>query len=624
MPTYLLDGLSPAQAEAVTTDAAPLAVVAGPGSGKTRVLTRRVAWRVTGGHADAAHVLVLTFSRRAANELFGRLARLGLAVGAREAGVVAGTFHAIAYAELTRHRAERGQAALSVAGRPARLIRPELAKVIGRDLGPAGAMAVAAELSWARAHGGGPGSYERLAREADRRPSVAPSAIAATWGAYEVAKQRRRVLDLDDMLERCTRLLETDEEASRAARWRHRHFFVDEYQDLNPAHRRLLRAWVGDRADLCLVGDPDQAVYGFNGASPDLFDRVADDWPGVRSLRLSDNFRSTPEVVALANAVRPGPSLSTVEEYEGATGGADRTEGSERWQAATISRQATTISRQPSGPLPLLSIHADDQAEARAVAVAIASRRVPGRSWGGMAVLARTNARLRLVASALDRVDIPWRLRDARPLAERPCVEGWLSLLPPTAAASELAEIILDEPDHLDAHAMDAALREFLDVAPAASVSAFARWLDATGVTAPDPPGAGIDLVTFHRAKGLEWRAVWVIGVEEGLVPLGRRSDEASLAEEQRLLYVALTRAADDLAVSWAARRINARDELVPCRPSRWVEHLSGAWTTMAATPSREEQCARLSELRRRLVHPAPPVLEDGHGPLAAPGQRTG
>jgi len=603
----VLEGLSPAQAEAVVTDAAPLAIAAGPGSGKTRVLTRRVARRARDGAVDPAHVLVLTFSRRAASELFGRLRLLGLPTGAGQGGVVAGTFHAVAWAELSRHRADRGLAAPAVVARPARLLGPALASALGREPTSRELSALTTELTRARARGARPEDDPGPGPRAGRPGRLPAEAVAAASLAYERAKRDRGVLDLDDLLEACTRMLETDAEAAGIARWRHRHVFVDEYQDLNPAHRRLLRAWVGDRPDVCVVGDPDQAVYGFNGAEPDLFDRVADDWPGVRVLHLRENFRSSPEVVALADAVRPNPPTAV-----SGPGPGDR---------PSPAPPGPGVSCRPTGSLPLLACYDDDVAEAEAIAGAIARRRAPGRSSAGMAVLARTNARLRLVAAALDRSGIPWRLRDPRPLADREAVRSWLSVLPGAAPAGDLADVLTAADDDPDRSALDRALREYASAAPGGTVRGFVAWLDATGVTAEEASGPGVDLATFHRAKGLEWPSVWVAGVEEGLVPL-TAADPAGLAEEQRLLYVAVTRAEDELAITWAARRRAADGRVVACRPSRWVADLESVRRILASEPRSDDQRARLVALRRVLAPAAGPAPGPAGPPDAAAERR--
>ena len=581
----LLAGLSEEQAAVVTTQAAPLAIIAGPGSGKTRVLTRRIAWQIRQDRAEGSHVLALTFSRRAASELTTRLRRLGLPAGARDAGVTAGTFHAVAWAELSRHRVERGQPPVSVLGRPTRLLAPALTAALGRAPSAAELSAAAREMAWARLQQLTPQGYAAIGQRRWRN-GLTPEAISTAWAGYDRAKRDRRVLDLDDLLETCAGLLATDPEAAAAARWRHRHLFVDEYQDLNPAHHRLLRAWVGGRPDVCIVGDPDQAVYGFNGASPDLFATVRQDWPGVQIAHLTANFRSTPEVVALAEAVRP-PRVGAL---------------------------PCTSVRTP-GPLPEVRSYRDDRAEAKGVADAILARKAPGRALGGTAVLARTNARLRLVAAALEQAGIPWRLRDLRPLADRPPIQAWLRQLPAHAPVGDLRELVAgiidDRPaDSADGRATDraallSALNEFSYGAPAATVAGFANWLDATGVTAEEAPGAGVDLATFHRAKGLEWPAIWVVGVEEGLVPLAG-SGGAALEEEQRLLYVALTRGEEEITISWARQRAGRDAAVVDSQPSRWIAELDGTVASLGEIPQPAEQLARLSDLRQELATPGP------------------
>jgi DNA helicase-2/ATP-dependent DNA helicase PcrA len=233
--------------------------------------------------------------------------------------------------------------------------------------------------------------------------------------------------------------------------------------------------------------------------------------------------------------------------------------------------------------LPVVRGFADEEEEAEAVAAVIAGRRRPGRASSGTAVLARTNARLRTVASALGRVGVPWRLRDPRPLTDRPGVRRLLAVLPPDAPVGDLVAVLSDAPAEPDRDALLAALAEQPEPA-ARTVAAFAAWLDASGARAVDAVEAGVELVTFHQAKGLEWPAVWVIGVEEGLVPV----PSGDLEEEERLLYVALTRAEDELSVSWTAA----------AGPSRWIAAVAGAAAELASSPNGPEQRARLAGLR--------------------------
>jgi len=262
MDEVLLDGLTDAQRAAVTCDGAPLCILAGAGSGKTRVLTTRIAWRVATGSADARHVLALTFTRKAAGELRRRLGGLGV-----RDGVAAGTFHAIAYAQLRRRWADQGVQAPTLLERKAGL----LARLAGpRSTGDAAVQPadLAAEIEWAKARLIAPAQYEAAALGAGRTPPIPTPSMATLYERYEQEKRSRGLVDFDDLLVRCVEAMHADAEMAAAVRWQHRHLFVDEFQDVNPAQAALLAAWRGSSSDLCVVGDPNQAIYAWNGAEP--------------------------------------------------------------------------------------------------------------------------------------------------------------------------------------------------------------------------------------------------------------------------------------------------------------------------------------------------------------------
>ncbi len=551
-------GLSEAQAEAVRDRSTPLAVIAGPGAGKTRVLTRRIAWRCRSGDAAPGHTLALTFSRRAAGELRSRLFGLGMPADPRDGGVVAGTFHAVAWAQVSRCRADAGRRPPGLLAQPGRLAQAVLGDTLGRTASLAEGRALLDEIAWARRGGATPETYEDLAVAAGRWPPWALEVVGAAWAGFVRAKRHRDVVDLDDLLHTAAEMVEDDPGLAAAVRWRHRHLYVDEYQDLNPAHLRLLRAWVGDRSDVCLVGDPDQAVYGFNGACPDLFSRLVEDWPGVTVLRLAEDFRSSPELVRFTASVP----------------GVDR----------------HRVSQCPPGPLPRLTAADGEREEAVRIAASVWERHTGGVGWGRMAVLARTNARLRVIASVLGEVGVPCHFRDPRPLSERPAVREWLEQVP---AVTPIGDARVS-PDDADLGALAGALDEYRAQVPGGTVGGFGAWLDASGPTDDQASGPAVDLVTFHRAKGLEWDAVWVAGLEEGTVPLASAAGaRGGLEEECRLLYVALTRASDELTVSWAGE------------PSRWVAALEAAAATLGAQPLRDEQVRRFAVLRGSLDAPS-------------------
>jgi DNA helicase-2/ATP-dependent DNA helicase PcrA len=572
-PARLLEGLTTAQAEAVATEAAPLRVLAGPGSGKTRVLTRRIAHRIATGSADADHVLALTFTRKAAGELRTRLGRLGV-----RGTVVAGTFHAVAYATLRRDEADAGRAAPALLTRKAGLLGRLLDK---RGLGGAVRPGeVAAEVEWAKARLVGPEAYVEAAAAAGRRPPIDVGEVGGLYRAYEDEKRRRGQVDFDDLLLRCARRLETDPEAAARQRWRFRHLFVDEFQDVNPLQARLLAAWRGDRPDLCVVGDPDQAIYAWNGADAGLLLDFPRHFPEGRTVVLAENFRSTPQVVAVAGAVL----------------------------GARAAGAGPLRPVREGGAVPTVRRFADDAAEARGIARALERRHREGLSWSSMAVLVRTHAQSVVLEEALAAAGVPHRVRSGPPFLRQPAVVAALEDL--AKRRGRLAPLLVDlEDEAADAGEAGALLaelvrlgREYEALDPAAGTDGFLDWL-AAALRADDGPAAAgvVEVATFHAAKGLEWPVVFVAGLERGLVPIGHARPGPATDEEQRLLYVALTRAEEELHCSWAAeRRFGAR--AIEREPSPWLADVEAAIEALeAAAAEGIDWRAALAEGRRRL-----------------------
>ncbi|MBW3669385.1 MAG: ATP-dependent DNA helicase UvrD2 [Actinobacteria bacterium] len=545
----LLDDLDPAQRVAVESPAAPLCIVAGAGSGKTRVLTGRIAHRVITGQADAEHVLALTFTRKAAGELRARLAHLGVRGG------TAGTFHAVAWAQLRQRALDQGQRPPVVLRDKARL----LARLLGGDTDQAAAAAV--DLERAKVRGAVP----------------ADPALAA---AYEQEKRRRGVVDFDDLLDHCATAIEGDRAFAEAQRWRFRHLYVDEFQDVNALQFRLLRAWLGDRPDLTVVGDPNQAVYGWNGADVAYLERFTDHFPTAETVRLDANYRSSAAIVRVASSVLGGAALARPPRHAG----------------------------RPGGSVPTVRRFDTEADEARGIARGLRLAHAPGTPWSDLAVLARTHAQLRVVEKALRAVGIPHRSAgsdflwapevrsEVRRMKEAPSALAFDSLL---ADLDELAHG--DDVDNLVALAGLA--REYRSFDPAPSGAGFASWLAA--VVRRDDPGTAGDAVavtTFHGAKGLEWRTVFVAGLEDGLVPVA----DGDEAEERRLLYVALSRAEQELHCSWAEHRRARRS------PSPWLASVEAAVAELRAEA--EAPAAPPAGWRRRLACGAErrPVAGDG------------
>ena len=455
-------GFTPEQLEAIEAEDRRVVVRAGAGAGKTRVLTQRVVRRVTENEVDPGHVLVATFTRKAAGELRTRLHRAGVE------GVRAGTFHRAALELLREVRAIRGLPPPVLATDRHRLFT-EVAAELGLTL-PAPAIArLEAEVSWAKSRRLDAASYLEGARTARRRVPTSPSQMVAVLETYDLVCRRRGVLDFDGLLASATQLLEHDDEARDAFRWRTRLFFVDELQDMNPAQFDLLAAMAGDDPDLFAVGDPNQSIYGWNGADPNLLDVLVARWPPTRVLTLPRNHRSTEAIVRAATAALDRGPLDLVAATDG-------------------------------GSVPRIVAFDDDDAEADGVAAWCRSVHGPARTWRQTAVLSRTNLALDAIAAACERAGVPV-----------------LRLGAEQAPASDL--------DHDGPR----------------------RW------DVSESPDAVV-LSTIHRAKGLEWDHVAVTGLEEGSVPISSATTPEQLAEERRLLYVAMTRPESELLCTWSSR----------------------------------------------------------------------
>jgi DNA helicase II / ATP-dependent DNA helicase PcrA len=584
-PARLLDGLDPAQRAAVTATTHPLAILAGAGSGKTRVLTRRIAHRCLSGDADPRHVLALTFTRKAAAELDHRLRAFGL----RDLPA-AGTFHALAYAQL--------RTAWAAAGTAPPVLLDRKGRVLGRILGNTkrvGPSDLATEIEWAKSRLITPDGYPAAVARTGRAVPVDPERIAEWYRRYEADKRRRGLVDFDDLLDRCATAIERDPSFAAAQRWRFRHLFVDEFQDVNPLQERLLRAWLGDRTDLCVVGDPNQAIYAWNGADATFLRDFARHHPGAEVVELRDSYRSTPQILAVAASVL-------------AAGG------------PTEPLRAHRL----DGALPVVVGYRSDADEANGIARAVREHHEPGRPWSSQAVLVRTNAQAAVIETAFRRASIPYRMRGAHRFLDEPEVRDLLGRLgrlreplgttladldaSVTRQRAELVEA-MDEafdpgeggpapsdrelPDTAAGRrvaALEQVLRlghELLTLEPATATDAFPGWLRT--VLLDDGPDAAdaVTISSFHAAKGLEWDVVHLAGVEKGYVPISHARTPEARREEERLFYVAVTRAADVLRCSWARTRTFGSDpvERAPSPYLGWVRGATAELARAEATP---------------------------------------
>ncbi len=577
-PESLLDDLDPAQREAVMATTGPLCILAGAGTGKTRVISRRVAFALAHGVVRPRDVLVVTFTDKAAGEMRNRLATLGYP------GVTAATFHAAALRQL-RHFWPRVHG-----GDPPGILESKIPILVPLARGLPGGYQyrevrdLAGEIEWAKARRIRPADYIARSASLDRDAPLPAELMAGLFHRYESALQRARMIDFEDMLARTIELIETNEMVAAEVRDRYRWFSVDEYQDTNPLQADLLDAWLGDRRDLAVVGDEDQTIYTFTGASSDYLTTFTSRFSDARVVTLESNFRSTPQVLELANRVLA----------------AGRQALDERSPNVAARPPKRLVASRPAGPEPTVRGFPADDTELDGVVQRIQAIGREGTPHGEMAVLVRTNAQLPAVEAALGAAGIPFHVRGER-FFSRPDVRRAIAVARTLARRRGRGAAEVAEPSRDDAlvaeHSGDQALVSRLadaferdlgvrrDTAPRAEAdrerhAAVITLIELAEDLVRAEPNAGIDvflgeierrieieaggvatgveLLTYHRAKGLEWDAVFLPALEEGTLPIRQATEPAELAEERRLLYVGITRARRHLWLSWAVKRTGA------------------------------------------------------------------
>lgn len=585
-PDDILEQLDPEQREVALAAPGPLCVLAGAGTGKTRAITHRIAYAVHAGLQQPQRVLAVTFTARAAGEMRTRLRTLGVH------GVQARTFHAAALRQLHYFwpQAVGGAApevmsvkAPAVAEAASRL-RLQFDRTAIRDL--------AAEIEWAKVSLLTPESYAAAAR-AERRepPGLDVTAMARLLACYEDVKQARGVIDFEDVLLLAVGILEERDDVVRAVRGQYRQFVVDEYQDVNALQQRLLDLWLGERNDVTVVGDPAQTIYSFTGASPRHLLGFASRFPGARTVRLLRNYRSSPQIIELANTViSSGPTAA-------------------RSGALRLTAQA------PSGPSPVLTSHSDDEAEAAAVADRIRRLIDGGHPAAEIAVLFRTNGQSEAFESALAVVGVSYLVRGGERFFARKEVRDAILLLRGAARSDDgskrLGHITRDviagagwSPDppssggatreRWESLTALASLADDLETAvPEARLPELVAELDRRAAEQHAPTVQGVTLASLHAAKGLEWDTVFLVGASDGLIPISFAEGVEALEEERRLLYVGVTRARRHLFLSWSSTRSSGG------RPTRRVsrflapaEAILGSGARTAAPPTAHRRVA--------------------------------
>jgi DNA helicase II / ATP-dependent DNA helicase PcrA len=539
-----LDGLNPEQRRAAEAVRGPVCILAGAGSGKTTTITRRIAWQVASGAFRAGEILAVTFTDKAAGVMKARLAVLGVT------GVEARTFHSAALGQLHRHSPG---AVGRILPTKALLLR-QIANALPRPyrFRPAGDLAT--EVERAKNLRIGPEQY--LDALGDHAPPIPADLMSTVYREYERRKAARGELDFEDVLELAVRMYETDEHARAEVRERYLAFTVDEYQDVNLLQQSLLDLWLGSRDDLCVVGDDYQSVYAFTGASPGWLLGMSDRFPHATVARLEENYRSSPEVLELANRLVP------------------RLGGAEKVLRAT----------RPAGPEPVARPFVTAESE-DAWLVAELTRLAADRvAFEEAAILCRTNARLADFEEVLHEAGLPFQ---GSSLLARDAARRLLRLLD-VADSTDVAGSVRDlaqqagwlpePPDRLG----ERELTRQADLGRLVRLAAdFDDGVRTCGEFVADlrrrfDPGGnaarGVHLLTFHRAKGLEFEAVFLPRLDDKELPskLARTAEER--AEERRLLYVGMTRARRVLALTWSRRPSPFLAELgidaVPARPS--------------------------------------------------------
>jgi len=529
----ILEGLNPAQREAALAVRGPVAILAGAGTGKTTTITHRIAFQVASGTFGSGEILAVTFTEKAAGELKTRLGGLGVA------GVEARTFHSAALAQLHRLWPEHaGTAVGEVLDAKGPLIA-SLANALPMPHKFVPRRDLAGEIEWAKNRMVGPAGYLDEVARTEHVPPVPPELMLRVYDGYERRKHRTGRLDFEDMLGLAVRMFDEHPAAAEDVRRRYRTFTVDEYQDVNPLQQALLDRWLGDRDEVCVVGDDYQTIYGFTGATPSFLLGFERRFPNATLVRLEENYRSTPEVLATAN--RLAPKLG----------------GFEKMLRPT----------RPTGPEPTLRAVVSEDDETAFVVGEVRRLRGEGVALEDIAVLYRINARSERFEEALADAGLPFQVRDGAFL-RRPGPRAVLARLrrendDDVAASVERITSALGfdpgrEPDseeeatrQSDLARLQALASEFAAAHPNGAPVAFVEELSRRFST--EREGRGVNLMTYHRAKGLEFDAVFLPRLLDGELPFRSGRNRAPVEEERRLLYVGITRARRHLYVTWPA-----------------------------------------------------------------------
>jgi DNA helicase II / ATP-dependent DNA helicase PcrA len=580
-PDAVLASLDPEQRQVALAPRGPVCVLAGAGTGKTRAVAHRIAYLAATAQADSARVLAVTFTTRAAGELRGRLRQLGqLVPGAGLDRVQARTFHSAALRQLTHFWPSTVggpaphvlESKISLVAEAARRLRISVGVPELRD--------AASEIEWAKVTQIRPADYAAAVVKAGRTPPLDAAALARIYAGYEELRTERHLVDFESVLELTAAIIAEYPAAARSVRDRYSCFVVDEYQDVNPLQKLVLEEWLGGRDEICVVGDPRQTIYSFTGASPSYLTGFQAEFPAAAVIRLVRNYRSTPEVVRLANKLvaTTGPS-----------------------------GPGSLIAQRPAGPAPRLTEYPDEPAETAAVVRHVQMLLKAGTPAAEIAVLVRTNAQTEPLEQAFAKNGVPFQLRGAERFFDREEVRRAVALLRAAAKsasaaddpAAQVAPILATsgltpQPPSGRGSARErweslAALAElaadFFTANPDAGLADLSAELAVRSAIGHAPAMAGVTLASLHAAKGLEWQAVFMPGLTDGTLPIIYAQTDEAIEEERRLLYVGVTRARERLYLSWALARTQGGRRTR--KPSRFLADVLGGRSS--AAPKRAE-----------------------------------
>jgi DNA helicase-2/ATP-dependent DNA helicase PcrA len=629
-PEAVLAALDPEQQQVALATRGPVCVLAGAGTGKTRTIAHRIAYGVRIGVVNPGHVLAVTFTTRAAGELRGRLRQLAGAAGGGMEQVQARTFHAAALRQLT-HFWPR-----TVGGRPPAVLDSklgllaEIARELRVEAGLPELRDAASEIEWAKVTQVRPGDYPAAAAAAGRIPPLGAETTAGLYAGYERARRERHLVDFESLLELTAAILTEDRAAAAEVADRYRYFVVDEFQDVNPLQKLLLDAWTDGRDDVCVVGDPRQTIYSFTGATPAYLTGFTGAFPHATVVRLVRNYRSTPQVVALANRLT------------GSAGGRRRPPPRDE----PLPGGAPLVGQRAAGPEPEFAGHADEAAEAAAVAARAAELIASGVPPREMAVLVRVNVQTERFEQALAQAGVPFQVRGTERFFERAEVRQAMGMLRAAAAAAPAgspaqAEVAASAPAAAEVRHVLSGLGLTRQPPPRRgsarerweSLAALAQLAEDFGAATPGagladivgqlahraaiehPPAPdGVTVASLHAAKGLEWDVVFLPGLTEGNVPIVHAQTAEAVAEERRLLYVGVTRARERVQLSWAlARSPGGRPSRVP---SRFLDGLRPGWRAASGVP------ARRAGRPQRYGSPVPALRDEAPAGSADAGPR--